>query len=112
MTEWYRNSDWNDDIEADFFDKLSKARSQRDQYVVLQAHHLSQSHPNVALRLVDLYFDTRNDDFHDDRAHRVASSAYFALGGYVEALDNYLKILNDDDAERDLYVGSPLEFAS
>ncbi|KLI64926.1 hypothetical protein [Aurantiacibacter marinus] len=111
MTEWYRNTDWNEEIEAMFFAKLEKARSQRDQYIVLQAHHISQSHPKVALRLIDLYFDTRTDDFDDGRAHRVAAAAQFASGGYVQALDNYLKLLKGQEANEDIYVGSPLEFA-
>lgn len=111
MTEWYRNTDWNDEIEAMFFAKLGKARSQRDQYIVLQGHHLSQSHPKVALRLIDFYYETRTEDFDDGRADRVRASAQFALGGYVEALDNYLKLLKGQEANEDIYVGSPLEFA-
>ncbi len=93
MTEWYRNTYWNDEIEAMFFAKLDKARSQRDQYIVLQAFHLSESHPKVALRLIDFYYETRTEDFHDGRADQVRASAQFALGGYAEALDNYLKLL-------------------
>ena len=111
MVDWYRNTDWNDEIEAAFFDKLSRARTQRDQYIVLQALHLAYSHPEVCLKLVDFYFSTRTDNFHDDRARRAASSAQFALGGYVDALDNYLRILREQDAEKDIYVGSPLVFA-
>ena len=111
MTEWYRNTDWNGEIEAMFFAKLDKARSQRDQYIVLQAHHLSQSHPKTALKLIEFYFETRTEDFHDGRANRVAAAAQFALGGYVEALDNYLKLLKGQEAKEDIYVGSPLEFA-
>lgn len=111
MTEWYRNSDWNEEIEDKFFDKLSRARSQRDQYIVLQAIHLASAHPKVALRLIDFYFETRNDDFHDDRAQRAVATAHLALGGYEEALDNYLAILGGDDTKRDIFVGSPIEFA-
>ena len=111
MTDWYRNTDWTDAIEAQFFAKLAKARSQRDQYIVLQAHHLAQSHPQAALSLIDLYFETRSEDFHDARADRVRAAAQFAAGGFVGALDNYLKLLNRQEATEDLYVGSPLEFA-
>ncbi len=111
MAEWYRNTDWNDEIEADFFARLARARSQRDQYLVIQAIHLAEIQPETTLRLVDLYFETRTDDFHDPRARRAASAAHFALGGYAEALDNYLAILDDRDAQRDIHVGSPLQFA-
>ncbi|MDA9865105.1 hypothetical protein N9C96_00335 [bacterium] len=111
MTEWYRNTDWNDEIEAHFFAKLERARSQRDQYIVLQANYLSDTHPKVTLRLVDFYFETRTDDFDDDRARRAAAAAHFALGGYVDALDSYQAMLEGDDNEQSLIVGSPIEFA-
>lgn len=111
MTEWYRNKDWNEDIEEMFFDKLSRARSQRDQYIVIQALSLAESKPDVALKLIDHYWETRTDDFHDDRARLAVSNAQFASGGYEKALDNYLAILEGEDGERDLYVGSPIRFA-
>jgi hypothetical protein len=112
MGDWYRNLDWNDEIETDFFARLARSKSQRDQYLMLQALYLSESHPSVSLRLVDLYFDTRTDDFHDDRARRAAAAAHFALGGHVAALDAYLETLDgDDSSERNLHVSSPIEFA-
>ncbi|WP_340588648.1 hypothetical protein [Erythrobacter alti] len=111
MTDWFRNTDWDDEIEAAFFAKLDRARSQRDQYIVLQAHHLSQTHPEVALRLIDLYNETRKEDFHDIRAERIVAAAKFAMGGYVEALDDYLKMLGRQDDDQPMFVGSPLEFA-
>ena len=111
MPEWYRNTDWNDEIEEAFFARLNRARSQRDQYIVLQALHLANSHPEVALRLVDFYFETRTDDFDDGRARRAASTAHFALGGYEKALDDYLKTLEGDAEEKAMHVSSPLDFA-
>ena len=111
MTEWYRQTDWSDDIEAAFHAKLARARSQRDQYIVIQAITLSESRPDVALRLVDYYFETRTDDFHDDRARLARSLAQFASGGYVEALDSYLETLKADPDTTGLAVSSPLSFA-
>jgi hypothetical protein len=112
MSDWFRNTDWNEEIEADFFARLARSKSQRDQYLVLQAISLSDSHPSVALRLVDLYFETRADDFHDDRARRAVAMAQFAQGGHVAALDAYLAMLGGGDAEdKDLFVGSSIEFA-
>lgn len=111
MADWYRNTEWNEEIAADFFERLGRARSQRDQYIVIQALSLAASHPNASLALIDYYFETRTDDFDDHRARMAQTQAHFALGGYEKALDNYLAIMRGEDAERDLYVGSPIEFA-
>lgn len=111
MREWYRNTEWNDEIEKEFFARLSRARSQRDQYIVIQALTLAESFPKVALRLVDYYFDTRTEDFHDGRARMAAATAQFADGGYEEALDAFQEALEGQAADNGLLVTSPLAFA-
>lgn len=111
MSDWYRQTEWNDEIEEFFFEKLGRARSQRDQYIVIQALTVSESYPEVALRLVDYYFETRTDDFHDGRARLAASQARFASGGYEKALDEYLEAMAGDGEDQSLYVGSPIKFA-
>ena len=57
---WYRNEDWNDEIEDFFYSKLNRARSQREQYLVIQALSLSKTHPNISLRLTREYFESKN----------------------------------------------------
>ena len=66
--DWYRNEDWNESIEEHFYSKLKRARSQRDQYLVIQALTLADNHPKVTLRLVSEYFESRKDQFDDVRA--------------------------------------------
>lgn len=110
MIEWYRQTEWSDEIEAAFHAKLARARSQRDQYIVIQALTLANSRPDVALRLVDYYFETRTDDFDDGRAELARSRALFASGGYVEALDSYLETLKRDPETTGMAVSSPLMF--
>ena len=111
MAEWYRSPEWNEEIEEAFFAKLARARSQRDQYIVIQALTLAEGFPEVALRLVDFYFETRTNDFDDGRARLAASRARFALGGYEQALDDYAGTIGALGEERDLHVGSPIQFA-
>ena len=53
-TDWFRNTDWNAENEKAFFEKLARSRTQRDQYLVIQALTLSKSHPQAALQLIDL----------------------------------------------------------
>jgi len=62
VDDWYRNEAWNPDIEKAFFEKLSRARSQRDQYLAIQAIELAPHLPHAALKLVDHYFETRKSD--------------------------------------------------
>ena len=111
MPDWYRNTDWNDEIEADFFRRLDPARSQRDQYLVLQALALADGRPDVALRLVDLYFETRTDPFDDTRARLAAARAHFARGGYLDAIAAYKAAKGSAEPGQGAVVPSPLEFA-
>ncbi len=57
-TDWYRNTAWDDAIEASFFAKLARAR-QKAQYVRIQANTLAPTKPDVALRLLDHLFQLR-----------------------------------------------------
>jgi tetratricopeptide (TPR) repeat protein len=50
MAEWFRNTDWNDEIEIAFDARLGRARD-KAQYLNIQAHTLLASHPHVAANL-------------------------------------------------------------
>ncbi len=58
----------NESIEENFYSKLKRARSQRDQYLAIQALTLADDHPRTSLRLLDEYFVSRKDEFDDVRA--------------------------------------------
>lgn len=60
--EWFRNTDWNASIAEAFHAKLAKARSGRDQYLVIQAMTLIHTHPKVALELADFFLETGNQE--------------------------------------------------
>ena len=90
---WYRNVTWNAEIEEHFFEKLRRSRSQRDQYVVLQAAALVRSHPEQTIRLIDYYFETRTDTFDDIRAHNARAEALVAMGQTGAAIEAYKAVL-------------------
>jgi len=48
--EWFRNADWDDDIEAAFDARLKRARD-KAQYLNIQAYALLAVHPRAAARL-------------------------------------------------------------
>ncbi len=75
------------------FDKLSRARSQRDQYLVIQALTLTVRVPSATLELVDIYFDTRKDDFEDGRALLARAEAYLSMEKLPEAIQSYKDVL-------------------
>ena len=90
---WYRNEAWDPAIEAAFFEKLARARSQRDQYLVIQALTLSDKEPEVALRLVDTYFETKSGDFENMRALLARAQAYEKLDDLPRAIECYKDVL-------------------
>ena len=91
--DWFRNNTWNPRIEKAFFEKLSRARSQRDQYLAIQAGVLAPHKPKIALKLIEQYFETRKDDFHDVRALLAKADAHVALKNEVEAVSAYKEVL-------------------
>lgn len=95
--DWYRNTSWSDEIEAQFFAKLNRARTQRDQYLAIQAIILAPTYPDVALRLVELYFDTRSNPFDDVQAYWAQAEAHKAKGDADAAVTSYRAILKREE---------------
>jgi len=91
--DWYRNQNWNKNIENEFFIKLNRARNQRDQYIVIQALTLSRSYPEVSLRLIDLYFETRKDDFEQVRALLARAESFLELEDISKYIDTCHEIM-------------------
>jgi len=91
--DWYRNEDWNESIEEHFYSKLKRARTQRDQYLVIQALTLTDKNPMVSLRLVDEYFESRKNQFDDVRALLAKANAFMALGDIERCVVTYKEIL-------------------
>jgi tetratricopeptide (TPR) repeat protein len=87
MTEWYRNTSWNEVIEKSFNEKLRRAR-QKGQYLRIQACTLAPTHPEVALRLLDLYFGLPIE-FDHAQAHVDRATAFLALGRINDAITSY-----------------------
>jgi tetratricopeptide (TPR) repeat protein len=100
MTDWYRNKEWNTEAKEAFFAKLGRARSSRDQYVVIQAVTLVGSDNPAVLELVEYYFDTRTDDFHDVRAIDARAQALYELGRVSEALADYRLLISLQEDSR------------
>ena len=85
--DWYRNSDWNADIDAAFFKKLSRARD-KGQYLRIQASTLRTRHPATALKLLAQYSEL-GEHFDMAQAFVDKASAELALGNVDDALRSY-----------------------
>lgn len=84
---WFRNTSWSVSIAAIFERKLSRARN-KSQYLRIQACTLADSHPQVALALLQRYF-ALGDPFDYAQAHCDSARAHVALGEMDQAVAAY-----------------------
>jgi tetratricopeptide (TPR) repeat protein len=90
--DWYRNTEWDIEIEQAFRAKISRARGMRPQYLRIQAGQIADKYPDVSLALIDEYFET-HDEFDVPNAYCVRAQAYQALGRQQDALLAYKQAL-------------------
>lgn len=89
--DWFRNTDWNTEIEAQFGNKLRRALD-KAQPLRIQASYLAQSRPDVALTLLKQYF-ALGDHFDSAQAFVVEATAYRSLNHIDEAINSLRKAL-------------------
>jgi tetratricopeptide (TPR) repeat protein len=105
--DWYRNSDWNSQVEVAFFAKLGRAKN-KAQYLRIQAGSLAQSHPKVALSLLEQYF--RLDDHFDiAQAHVDAAIALSSLRDIEGAIEAYEAALSAEERRPNLRTQANLD---
>ena len=95
--DWYRNNEWNDEIETLFYAKLKRTRTQRDQYLVIQSSYLADSYPLISLRLINEYFETRTDKYEDVRAYSAQARAFMAIDEIDNSMKAYRAVLKRED---------------
>ncbi|MHB0915099.1 MAG: hypothetical protein ACYC57_10745 [Thermoleophilia bacterium] len=111
--DWYRNTEWNENIAEMYFAKLKRARS-KDQYLRIQASYLTSSHPEVALELLAQFF-ALNEPFDYAQAYCDKAKAYIALGSIEEAIKAYQSALEQESTKKgvltEAYIALPMLIA-
>jgi tetratricopeptide (TPR) repeat protein len=90
--DWFRNSEWNEEVEKFFFEKLRRARN-KDQYLRIQASTLAAEYPRAALMLLEKYFELDGPTFDVAQAFVDQARAYSALGKLDSAVSSYQNAL-------------------
>jgi hypothetical protein len=108
--DWYRQTSWSTEVATEFFSKLGRARSQRDQYLVIQALTLASTHPKASLDLIDQYFATKGSDFENLRATCARAEAYRAQGNLADALLSMKHALEIERARPSQKSGAFVEY--
>jgi hypothetical protein len=83
--DWFRHEDWSPQIEMDFDAQLKRARD-KVQPLKIQAGILAERRPDVALRLLDRYFES-GDTLFIAQAYATVADARLALGDFAAAAD-------------------------
>ena len=99
--EWYRNTEWSDEIAADFERRLARSRHQKAQNLSLQGYHLIAKHPDVARTLLERAV-AMDDPFETPRALSHLATAQLALRDVDAALTTYETALTAQAAQPNL----------
>lgn len=108
--DWYRNRDWNEDIETRFEQRIGRARGQKAQYLMIQGHALISNHPAIAVRLLERSI-ALNDDFHVNQANCNLALAHLALGQVDRALVAYEAAMEAQLRFPHIQSGAALDYA-
>jgi len=93
---WWRNTSWDEEIEAAFLGKLARARN-KVWYLRNQGRFLASSCPEVALRLLDQYF-ALGADSSEAEAHFYRARAHLALRNVEAAILSFEATLAREEA--------------
>jgi len=105
--EWFRNTTWDESVERAFEENLRRTK-RKEQYLRIQACTLADSRPDIALKLLDRYFQLP-DDFDHAQAYVDRATALLALGRVNEAMAAYEAALAREAAFPNLRTGAWLD---
>ena len=107
--DWYRNEDWNEEIEAQFVAKLKRSR-RKEQYLRIQAYYLAEKKPDVSLRLLDQYFDL-GDHFGLTQAYCTQALAFQTQDKLEEAAQAYILAIKRESEYPNVLTNAFLDYS-
>ena len=107
-SDWYRHAEWDAEIAADFDRRLRRARD-KVQPLKIQAALLAETYPDVALGLLDRYFES-GDTLFLAEAHATRARARVALGDISDAVQSYAAALTREAEFPNLKTNSFVEY--
>lgn len=97
--EWYRNTNWTERIEKEFFTRLGKSRSvfNKAQYLRIQASYLESNYVETALRLLNIVLNEYPDPAELAQTHHQIATCYEQIGDADKVVFNFRKALECED---------------
>ena len=109
MTDWYRNTDWSDEIGEEFERRLARSRSQKAQSLSLQGYALIPKHPDVAQSLL-MRAVAIDDEYETARARGFLAMAQLAIGDIDAALRSYESALDLQTRQPNIVAVQPADY--
>lgn len=106
--DWFRNTEWNESIERAFEEKLRRAR-RKSEYLRIQASGLAESHPHVALQLLERYFAI-GEKVLWAQAYCDQARAFLTLGRLDDTITAYEKALDRETEFPNVITQAYIEF--
>lgn len=113
--EWYRQTKWTSEIATAFEERLAKSRSQRGEYLRIQAITLADTlEPANAIPAIELArrrLEHEESVLHAAQMHAVIAQAFTTLGKIPEALESYRRSVALENARRNVRGHHYIDFA-
>lgn len=115
--DWYRNTEWNDDIRDTFLKRLKRSKTEynKAQYAYIQASSLSQTgdekNVRAALELTDIMLNECPAPEHLPSIYKVRADCYDMLGDIISAANAWRNCVRAESRDQGIMVDAALYFA-
>lgn len=97
MSDWYRKKEWTPEASREFERQLSRSRSQKSEYLRIQAltlaDSLNEESANSAIDLARRFLSLKESGVGVAQMHAAIAKAYSTLGNAPEAIKEYKEAL-------------------